>query len=69
MDDITNGQPAPSFRDNRRATPKELRQTITRLKRRLRQEEKRAEKVRALKATIATLAAQVNGYRNDPDLR
>lgn len=59
----------PSFRDNRRATPKELRQTISRLKRKLRKEERRAEKVRALRKYINELSAQIQGYRNDPDLR
>lgn len=67
-DDNETKRPAP-FRDNRRATPKELRQVISRLKKRLRKEERRAEKVKALKRQINELAAQVNGYRNDPDLR
>lgn len=54
---------------NRRSTPKELKKVISRLNKRLRKEERRAEKVRELKKLIATLSAQVTGYRNDPELR
>jgi hypothetical protein len=66
--------PYPEVRErsgplNRRSTPKELKKVISRLNKRLRKEERRAEKVRELKKLIATLSAQVTGYRNDPELR
>lgn len=53
----------------RRSTLKEHRQKIARLQRKLRKEEKRAQKVLALKQTIYELESRIRGYQNDPDLR
>lgn len=53
----------------RRSSLKELRQTITRLKRKLRKEEKRAKQVQGLKKYIHELSAQIRGYQQDPDLQ
>jgi len=47
----------------------ELRQAIRRLSKKLVKEERRAKKVKELKETIRIIAAQVEGYRNDPELR
>ncbi len=62
-------RPAKSFNPNRRITPRQLRKAIARLRRNLRKEERRAVKVKALKDQVNALSHQLQGYRNDPELR
>lgn len=51
---------------NRRVTPRELQKTITRLRRKLRKEVKRADKIRMLKSQINILANEVQSLINNP---
>jgi len=61
--------PVGSREPERRVTPKELKQVISRLRRNLKRELRRAEKVKELKKEINTLALQIQGLRFDPELR
>lgn len=58
-------QPSPSFRPNRRVTPSQLKTTIKALKRALRKEEKRAEKMAPLRQEIQELSNRLRAMRSE----
>jgi hypothetical protein len=64
MDTDNPRQPSPSFRPNRRVCPSDLKQTIKALKRALRKEEKRADKMAELRRQIDELAGKVRALRD-----
>lgn len=53
----------PTFRPTRRACPSELKATIRALKKALRKEEKRADKMHALRAEIEELHGRLTALR------
>lgn len=55
--------PSPSFRPNRRVCPSDLKQTIRALKKALRKEEKRADKMHALRQEIDELSGKLTALR------
>lgn len=56
-------QPSPSFRPNRRVCPSDLKQTIKALKKALRKENKRADKMLSLRKEIEELSYQLSQLR------
>jgi hypothetical protein len=56
-------QPSPSFRPNRRVCPSDLKQTIKALKKALRKEEKRADKMLSLRQEIEELSGRLTALR------
>lgn len=56
-------QPSPSFRPNRRVCPSDLKQAIRALKKALRKEEKRADKMLSLRQEIEELSGRLAQLR------
>lgn len=65
MDNDTPHQPSPSFRPNRRVCPSDLKTTIKALKRALRKEEKRADKMHVLRKEIEELSGRLTALRRE----